>query len=230
MKAKILLIVGLALASSLVQAQYYWQGQHYNPNQNMRQSTQLNNGPAQVLKGKMDALLQFLNQPQRPNKSQLQAFLLTEIAPAFDFAYMTKMAAGRTFSQMDKAKKRAMVEALSERFLATMIERLNAYQNQRIRYLAQRTGRNGQTSTVGIAITGGQSYPARLDFRFYKSPYGWKVYDVLANGQSAVVHYRTQFRQMMQPQRLRQRQRQMPVQPQMPAQPQPQPLPFPDKY
>ncbi|MCB1882186.1 MAG: ABC transporter substrate-binding protein, partial [Gammaproteobacteria bacterium] len=41
------------------------------------------------------------------------------------------------------------------------------------------------------------AYPARLDFRFYLAEDGWKVFDVAANGSSAVMHYRQQFRQMM---------------------------------
>ncbi|MCU7959972.1 MAG: ABC transporter substrate-binding protein, partial [gamma proteobacterium symbiont of Bathyaustriella thionipta] len=34
----------------------------------------------------------------------------------------------------------------------------------------------------------------------YKSANGWKVFDVLANGRSALVHYRQQYQRMLRPQ------------------------------
>ena len=39
--------------------------------------------------------------------------------------------------------------------------------------------------------------PTKLEFRFYKSTDGWKIFDVKAEGNSAVVYYRKQFREML---------------------------------
>ncbi|MCU7868794.1 MAG: ABC transporter substrate-binding protein, partial [Candidatus Thiodiazotropha sp. (ex Lucinoma borealis)] len=44
---------------------------------------------------------------------------------------------------------------------------------------------------VGILQSGG--YPANIDFRFYRSKAGWKVFDVSANGNSAIAFYRQHF-------------------------------------
>ena len=43
--------------------------------------------------------------------------------------------------------------------------------------------------------------PTKLDFRFYKSKDGWKIFDVKAAGNSAVVYYRKMFREMYRPSR-----------------------------
>jgi len=195
MKLKIILFIGLLIASQFLAAQYQWfSGQNNYSNQ---RSPHYQMSPAQLLKSKMDTLLRFLNKQDGLSDGQLRYFLVTEVAPVFDFDYMTKMAVGNAYSQLGQARRDAMVFALTERFLKTMIARLTSYDNQRIHYLAQRISRDGRTATVGVAILGGRGYPARLDFRFYKGDAGWKVYDVLANGQSAVVHYRTQFRKMI---------------------------------
>ena len=63
--------------------------------------------------------------------------------------------------------------------------------------MSQRLNQDGRTGMVTTAISGPRGYPTRLDFRFYKANNGWKVFDVMANGQSAVIHYRRQFRQTM---------------------------------
>jgi phospholipid transport system substrate-binding protein len=78
-----------------------------------------------------------------------------------------------------------------------MVERLGDYDSQQVRVVSQRLSRDGRTGVVSTAIYNPEGYPARMDFRFYRSGKGWKVYDVMANGQSAVVHYRNQFRQSM---------------------------------
>lgn len=61
------------------------------------------------------------------------------------------------------------------------------------------------------------SYPARLDFRLYRKGDEWLVYDVAANGQSAIVHYRNQLMREMRQQRMQQMRRMTPPpRPQMP--------------
>jgi phospholipid transport system substrate-binding protein len=37
------------------------------------------------------------------------------------------------------------------------------------------------------------SYPARMEFRLYRSADGWKVFDVLAQGRSVLMYYRGQM-------------------------------------
>ncbi len=45
-----------------------------------------------------------------------------------------------------------------------------------------------------MAVRGAQGMPSELDFRLYRGNDGWKVFDVVANGSSAVVYYRDYFR------------------------------------
>ena len=46
-------------------------------------------------------------------------------------------------------------------------------------------------------MRGAGGYPAELDFRLYRGTDGWKVFDVVANGSSALVYYRDYFRNSM---------------------------------
>ena len=54
------------------------------------------------------------------------------------------------------------------------------------------------------------SYPARLDFRLYRNGDDWLVYDVSANGQSAIVHYRNQLMRDARERRMQQMRRRPP--------------------
>ena len=153
--------------------------------------------PAMLVEQGMNKMLAFLNQEPRPDEAMLMAFLGNEITLFFDFPYMAKSAAGSLWRQMDQQQRDRMSDNIRQQFLAAMGTRLTGYNNQQVRVVSQRYGRGGNTARVTVAVLQPQGYPARLDFRFYRAKTGWKVFDVSANGQSAVIHYRRQFRQSM---------------------------------
>jgi phospholipid transport system substrate-binding protein len=39
--------------------------------------------------------------------------------------------------------------------------------------------------------------PLRVDYAMYKTPAGWKIYDIVAEGVSLVLTYRTEFDQVV---------------------------------
>lgn len=156
-------------------------------------------GPAEELEKGMGKMLSFLQQDQKPSQESMEAFLSEEIAPYFDFAYMAKSASGSMYRHMSDDQKAHLTAVIKKQFLETMAYRLGAYNSQRLKVISQRVSANGYTSKVTAAVIGPRRYPSRLDFRFYKARSGWKVYDVMANGQSAVLYYRRQFRRLMAP-------------------------------
>ncbi len=153
--------------------------------------------PAMLVDQSMDTMLRFLNQEQPVDTQALLGFLEREIVPFFDFAYMAKSAAGTVYRHMQPDQHKRMTENIKQQFLSTMTQRLADYDNQQMRVVSQRYGRDGNTATASMVVLQPEGYPARLDFRFYRSKTGWKVFDVSANGQSAVIHYRRQFQRLM---------------------------------
>lgn len=166
--------------------------------------------PAAVLRAGMDKLLGFLGGDQRPSPEALAAFLDNEIAPFFDFAYMTESAGGRMFERLDEQGQQAMVDKVRQSFLSKMAEKLGGYEQQQVRFLPPRGGNNPRTAQVGVAILNSGRYPSRLDFRLYHNGDEWLVYDVSANGQSAIVHYRNQLMRDAREQRMRQMRNEVP--------------------
>lgn len=143
----------------------------------------------------MDKLLGYLAREEVPNRLQVAAFLDREIAPYFDFEAMADWVAGPASEGMNAEDKEAMAARLEADFLGTLASRLMDYRGQQIRMLPPRMGPRGAVS-VNVALLGAQNYPSKLEFRMYKSESGWRVYDVVANGQSAAAYYRVQFQRM----------------------------------
>lgn len=169
--------------------------------------------PALVLRAGVDRLMAFLNAEVRPSAEALAAFLDSEIAPYFDFDYMAKSAGGRLYENLDEPRRQAMVEDIKRTFLTKMAQKLEGYDDQQVRFLPPRTGNDGRTALVSVAILNPGTYPARLDFRLYRQSELWRVFDVAANGQSAIVHYRRQLMRDMQQSQMR---RMRPMAPPMP--------------
>ena len=166
-----------------------------------------------ILKAGLNKLLGFFKGSQVPSREKIATFLDKEIAPYFDFAYMAQWSAGATYRRLSEPQKKKMESELRTQFLTTMAQKLSSFDKQAVRYLAPRvTGRN--QVELSIAISNPGNYPARLDFRLYKSGKNWKVYDVSAKGSSALMYYRQYFRQQMKKQRYRQMRRASTTQPQ----------------
>lgn len=148
-----------------------------------------------TLKQGMDTLLAYLSQKEAPNRLQVAAFLDREIAPYFDFDHMAQWVAGPAYQRMSAEDRKAMAARLEADFLGTLASQLMSYQGQQIRLLPPRMGPRGAVS-VNVALVRPESYPSRLEFRMYKADTAWRVYDVVADGQSASAYYRVQYQRM----------------------------------
>jgi len=160
--------------------------------------------PALALRSGVDKLIAFLDTDEPPPTEVLAAFLDSEIAPYFDFEYMAEAAGGRLYESLDEARQQALVASIRRSFLGKMAEKLVAYDRQQIRFLPPRGNSDGRTAQVSAMIVNPGRYPGRLDFRLYRADNQWRVYDVAANGQSAIVHYRRQLMRQEQQRRMQQ--------------------------
>ncbi|MEJ2590290.1 MAG: ABC transporter substrate-binding protein [Candidatus Thiodiazotropha sp.] len=177
----------LFAGASLQAAPYYG---YAPPPSRMPQMEQA--GPGQVLREGMTKLLKFMRQPERPSQQQIEAFLQREIAPYFDFEYMAGWVAGPMNRQMNPQQRAELAGKIEQMLLGTLTEKLAGYGNQDVRFFPpRRAGENEVKVRVGILQASG--YPASIDFRFYRSKGGWKVFDVSANGSSALAFYRQYF-------------------------------------
>ncbi len=153
---------------------------------------QQESGPGEVLHEGVGKLLKFMRQQGSSNPESMAAFLETEIAPYFDFAYMAKWTAGPTYRNMSEQQRSQLEQDIKSMLLASLSQRLGRYDNQDVRFFKpRRVAQNEVKVRVGILQAGG--YPTKIDFRFYRSESGWKVFDVSANGASALSFYRQYF-------------------------------------
>lgn len=189
MKSKIYFSVFIIVVSFLIVLPGNAQ-QTYYPGQSYQQPM-----PGELLREGIGKLLAFVEGGGSRDAVRLQKFIEREIAPYFDFAYMTQWAAGPRYRSMNNEQRSRMQQELKRLFLSAMLHQLSNYEPTRVQFLRPRGNPGGQEVTMGIQSFSGQGYPMRLSFRMYMSDNGWKVFDVSANGQSALMHFRNYFAQ-----------------------------------
>lgn len=189
MKLKSVYLFVLLLASSALWAANGYR--YYYPAPNFQQT------PSRILDRGLFRLQNFLAR-EKPNKKQLKAFVENEIGRYFDFDYMAKWAAGRFYKELDAYQKEQMVDTIKDMFFNTLTRALSGKDLPSIRVLRERAGRySNEIDVTALVYQGGSnSRPLKMTFRLYKSKNGWKIFDVMAKGRSAIQFYRSYFKKM----------------------------------
>ena len=154
--------------------------------------------PATIVKAGITKLTKFIRSGGAQNPAQARTFLEAEVVPYFDFNYMARWAAGPAWRTMTAEQRIHLQDKITQAFMTTLVQKLTSYSNQPIRYFTPR-GQGSDEVRVIAWIMQPSGIPTKLEFRFYKSQDGWKIFDVRAGGNSAVIHYRNQFRRLFRP-------------------------------
>lgn len=177
------LIMILGLSSPLASANPAYPG--YSPPPQYQ-------APGSMLREGLEKVMGFARGPAQDHQ-QLLAFVEQEMAPYFDFAYMNYWVMGRMQRQLSPQQASDMQQRLKRMFLQAMARQLASYRHGRIQFLRPRGNPASGEVSLGIRVYSPQGYATRLDFRLHHSKQGWKVFDVVADGQSVVAHYRALF-------------------------------------
>ncbi|MDX1514507.1 MAG: ABC transporter substrate-binding protein [Gammaproteobacteria bacterium] len=187
----ILLVICLGLAPVAVTAQSHAPGTAATPGA----YAPLPATPDQIIRQGIDRLTGFLIGVGNPDPPALVTFLEQEIAPYFDFDYMAQWAAGSLYRRLTPEQNGRLAYKLKHLFLDALARNLGTYARPlpRIDVFPARAGRTGNEATVDTRVVTDTGLLVQLEFRFYWSNDGWKIYDVSANGASAVAFYRGYF-------------------------------------
>lgn len=186
-------ILLLACAPLFAQSGYGQSDPLYEPGYTPAPAT-----PDQVVRRGVDRLSGFLMGAQNPAPDSIRMFLDREIAPSFDFAYMARWAAGPMYRRLTPEQNARMTVVLKNLFLSALAKNLGTYARPlpRVDVFPARATADGSQAMVHTRVVGAGGIFTRLNFRFYWNDQGWRIFDVSANGASAVAYYRSYFGEM----------------------------------
>jgi phospholipid transport system substrate-binding protein len=115
-----------------------------------------------------------------------------KILPYTDFRRTTQLAMGRAWRQATPQQQDQMVEQFKMLLIRTYSGALSQVRDQTVQFKPFRAD-PGATDVVVRSVVMNNGQPVELDYRLYKTPQGWRVYDLNVAGAWLIQAYQQQF-------------------------------------
>ncbi|MHB8742340.1 MAG: MlaC/ttg2D family ABC transporter substrate-binding protein [Sulfuricaulis sp.] len=152
---------------------------------------------------KIIALLKANKNAYAKDHQKLYTMVDEQVLPHFDFRAMSRTVLGRYWRSASEDQRTHFISEFRNLLVRTYATALLKYNNEQIVYLPFKLGQGDKIATVRSEVhrtDGGP--PISINYSFYLSPEGWKVYDVTIEGASLVTTYQATYAEQIQNQGL----------------------------
>ena len=133
------------------------------------------------------------NDLQAGNQAKVKQLIETKLAPHFDFARMTALAAGRNWRSANPEQQQQLTDQFRTLLVRTYSGALTGYRDNTMDYKPLRMNPGDSEVIVRTEVRRPGQAPVQIDYNMAKTPEGWKAYDVVVAGVSLVTNYRDEF-------------------------------------
>jgi phospholipid transport system substrate-binding protein len=117
-----------------------------------------------------------------------------KILPHVDFEEATRLAVGRGWAQANPEQKKKLVQEFRNMLVRTYSNAISAYEGQQMKVMPVRMKPGDTEATVhNQFVRPGAPKPVLIDYSMRKTEQGWKIYDIVVEGVSLVLTYRSEF-------------------------------------
>ncbi|MBV9189000.1 MAG: ABC transporter substrate-binding protein [Betaproteobacteria bacterium] len=116
-----------------------------------------------------------------------------KVLPYIDFEQATRLAVGRAWNQATPEQKKKLVAEFRAMLVRTYSNAIQVYQGQTLKVLPSRGKQDPEDTTVRTQYIRAGGQPLPIEFHMRKADNGWKVYDIVVEGVSLVMTYRSEF-------------------------------------
>lgn len=157
--------------------------------------------PVELVRDTTHQVLETLRKDNGSNTRAVRAQVEELVIPKFDFKRMTALAVGLGWRQADPAQQAELAKQFQSLLVRSYASTMNRFKNAKVDISPNAVlANNGREATVKSQVTlsstsssGGNSQPVSVDYTFYKTGQGWKVYNVTIEGASLITAYRNSF-------------------------------------
>ena len=116
-----------------------------------------------------------------------------KVLPYIDFEQATRLAVGRAWNQATPEQKKRLVTEFRNMLVRTYSNAIQAYQGQTLKVLPSRGKQDPEDTTVRTQFVRAGGQPLPIEFHMRQTEKSWKVYDIVVEGVSLVMTYRSEF-------------------------------------
>lgn len=143
---------------------------------------------------KMLAALKANKEILKQNPQRVYQLVSEIVLPHFDFTTMSKWVLGKNWRKLSPEQQQRFVTEFRTLLVRTYAVSLAEYKNEKLNYLPMPApAAAAQDVTVRTEVVRGGSATIPINYSLRLINGEWKVYDVVIDGVSLVVNYRTSF-------------------------------------
>jgi phospholipid transport system substrate-binding protein len=116
-----------------------------------------------------------------------------KVLPHVDFEEATRLAVGRGWAQATPEQRKKLVTEFRNMLVRTYSNAITAYEGQTMKVMPVRMKPGDTDVTVHNQFIRPGGKPVLLDYSMRKTDAGWKIYDIVVEGVSLVLTYRSEF-------------------------------------
>ena len=117
-----------------------------------------------------------------------------KVLPHIDFEEATRLAVGRAWAQATPEQKKQLVTNFRRMLVRVYSNAIQPYEGQTIKVAPVRMKPGDTEATVHNTFNrSGGGRPVQFDYSMRKTDQGWKIYDIVVEGVSLVLTYRSEF-------------------------------------
>ena len=116
-----------------------------------------------------------------------------KILPYVDFEEATRLAVGRGWKEATPEQRKKLVAEFRNMLVRTYSNAIGAYEGQTMKVLPSRVKPTDTDATVRNQFVRPGAKPVLIDYSMRKTASGWKIYDIVVEGVSLVLTYRSEF-------------------------------------
>ena len=153
-------------------------------------------GPEELVKKVTSEVMEAIQSDKQlaaGDKQKAMKLAEVKILPLVDFEEATRLAVGRGWAQASAEQKKRLVTEFRNMLVRTYSNAISAYQGQTMKVLPSRAKPGDTEATVRNQFIRPGGKPVLIDYSMRKTDAGWKIYDIVVEGVSLVLTYRSEF-------------------------------------
>lgn len=156
--------------------------------------------PDEVVRQVTDEVMNAVQQSEALKAGQreaVMALLEQKVLPHVDFRLATRLALGRDWRKATPEQRDRLVDAFKTMLLRIYTSSIGSYRGQKMEVERVKAPPGADDVTVRNRYISPGRPPVSVDYAMRLTPQGWKIYDVIVEGASLVLTYRTEFAQVV---------------------------------
>ena len=156
-------------------------------------TVQANPAAEAVIKTQTELLLNRLQieEAVHNDDASLESLVVETIGQHVDFSLFSQLVLGKYRKRLTPEEIARFERGLTGVVIKTYAASLAGVSDLKINYLGVQKGKKERRVTVLTAVKSAGNPTVRLDYRLYEKAGQWKVYDVVIEGVSMMMNYRT---------------------------------------